>query len=446
MNDNTQDEPQRKVFITKEAFRNMITHILRFGSEVLQRKYEVFGVLIGKEKEGESKDLIVNKAIPLTHGDQIRLNQDDVLLEKLSQIKEEYHSRELKLIGSYISHIDEGLSFRERDINNHLLFQDKENPDNFCIIFNPSLIKKKEGFGLKIYLLDDFNLGIRSSYHQIPYEIEKPNSLNYFRWVQKFVEDYQKQNPVLIYEKEELSESKQGDYQEIPMDKGDFAEDLFNLSRFQRVNTEFGTTIKEIFNQQFEPWTQEINEAALSGNEALLETIIQINSNISRATNRFQNRFQGELDEILNSFESSLLAELNNANNECNKISDQINDRYSKIRSTLIEKVKVRLTNTYQHFRKEINEISEKSEVQKKNLQKFAEQIEMIPNITNELSNQMDESLENVKAKIKDLLEHSMNEKLALIGELETESEKLEKSYLTLKTQIKEKIKKIKEL
>jgi len=59
-----------KVIITKEAFRNMITHVLRFGNEGLETSVEVMGVCMGK-KASNGKNIEVVNAIPLTHGTQI---------------------------------------------------------------------------------------------------------------------------------------------------------------------------------------------------------------------------------------------------------------------------------------------------------------------------------------------------------------------------------------
>ena len=42
------NQNKKEIFIKKEAFRNMLTHVLRFGNEALEKSIEVLGVCIGK--------------------------------------------------------------------------------------------------------------------------------------------------------------------------------------------------------------------------------------------------------------------------------------------------------------------------------------------------------------------------------------------------------------
>jgi len=59
-----------KVHISKEAFRNMITHVLRFGNAALENSVEVMGICLGK-LHPNGKDILLLNAIPIFHGTQI---------------------------------------------------------------------------------------------------------------------------------------------------------------------------------------------------------------------------------------------------------------------------------------------------------------------------------------------------------------------------------------
>ncbi len=99
-----------KVIIKKEAFRNMITHVLRFGSDALETSVEVMGVCMGK-KASNGKDIEILNAIPLTHGTQVENDFTPEDLESFSKIDEQYHKKDLHVVGWYHSHPNEGLFF-----------------------------------------------------------------------------------------------------------------------------------------------------------------------------------------------------------------------------------------------------------------------------------------------------------------------------------------------
>ena len=49
-----------KIIISKEAFRNIITHVLRFGNDALENSVEVVGICMGKIAPNEKDILLVN--------------------------------------------------------------------------------------------------------------------------------------------------------------------------------------------------------------------------------------------------------------------------------------------------------------------------------------------------------------------------------------------------
>ncbi|GAH57275.1 unnamed protein product, partial [marine sediment metagenome] len=73
------------IFIKKEAFRNMLTHVLRFGSDALEQSIEVMGICVGKYDNVEDK-VIVENAVPLIHGDkaEIGFHLEKQCLQKIS--------------------------------------------------------------------------------------------------------------------------------------------------------------------------------------------------------------------------------------------------------------------------------------------------------------------------------------------------------------------------
>ena len=66
----TEKHPNQKkkdVYVRKEAFRNMLTHVLRFGNDALEKSIEVMGICLGDYNADESIVNIYN-AVPIMHG------------------------------------------------------------------------------------------------------------------------------------------------------------------------------------------------------------------------------------------------------------------------------------------------------------------------------------------------------------------------------------------
>ena len=103
-----------KLYIQKDAFRNMITHVLRFGSEAIENSVEVIGVCMGKKAQNKT-DFIVTHAIPVAHGvrEHVAFSPED--MAAFAQVDEEFASEGLYAIGWYHSHPGWGLFFSDMD-------------------------------------------------------------------------------------------------------------------------------------------------------------------------------------------------------------------------------------------------------------------------------------------------------------------------------------------
>ena len=212
----TEKHPNQKkkdVYVRKEAFRNMLTHVLRFGNDTLEKSIEVMGICLGDYNTVESVVNIYN-AVPIMHGLPVSVGFSKKELELFQQVREKYEVGETIVVGWYISRPSWGLDFTEVTIGNHKFFQNENFPNGICIVFDHSLMGKDGNLGFEVFRLDDYSK--TEKYHTVPFEVEIPNSLEYFKWVQKFSEDFQKKNPILIKEIDEFVEPVSGDLREIP--------------------------------------------------------------------------------------------------------------------------------------------------------------------------------------------------------------------------------------
>ncbi len=309
-----------KVIIKMGAFRNMLTHVLRFGNEALDDSVEVMGICMGKS--GSKDELIIENAIPITHGSRIEVGFAPEDYAAFAEIDEQYADKGLYAIGWYHSHPGWGLFFSDSDIKNHLFYQKKQTPHAFGIVFDHTLMGKEGNLGFEIYRLKDFKKGPSSDYLKVAYEIEVPKTLDYFKWVQKFVEDSQKKAPILIKEINEFSEPIQGELQEIPG-----AEELVEETEEQKQDkypeitpiisgfTQGADHFKEQFLNFLKPqlgnWVKDVSNGTLKGAEFMRNTLNQMKEAISFGMNKVQNWFEKNLGEVMETFRTDILEYLN---------------------------------------------------------------------------------------------------------------------------------------
>ena len=76
-----------KVFIRMSVYKDILTHVLRFANITFDNE-QVLGFCLGN-KNPDSDDIDVIKAIPITHGDQVELGFSEKIHKALEQIKDE---------------------------------------------------------------------------------------------------------------------------------------------------------------------------------------------------------------------------------------------------------------------------------------------------------------------------------------------------------------------
>jgi len=380
----------RKIVISKEAFRNIITHVLRFGNEALDNSVEVVGICIGKIAPNE-KDILLVNAIPITHGKEISLgfsNEDYATFEK---IEERFKSQGLSIVGWYNSHPGWGLFFSDMAIKNQRHFQTEQSPNSFSIVFDHTLMGKDENFGFEIYSLDDYEDLTSKEYHTVEFELELPKTLEYFKWVQKFVEDTQKKIPVLIKEFNELLEPTPSNLQEIPLPEKLEQEKLKKkedpdiipiVSGIKEGGVQFADSFMETFTSQLSNWAKDINSGSLDGAKQILISLKQMKDKISSGIPKAEKWFKLNLDEVVANFKKSVSNYVDSRMETQKEIVEQA--RISK--DDTIKKIKLFTENNFNNL---INEIESKS----KSLQ------DKVSNIT-ETKNHQKEIIKNSSEKM----------------------------------------------
>lgn len=434
-----------KIFIKKEAFRNMVTHVLRFGSDALEKSVEVMGICIGKYDSVEDK-VIMENAVPITHGDKVEIGFDKDMYELFTQIEKKYSS---DLIGYYHSHPSWGLYLSESDLKNLQYFQNEKFPYGFAIVFDHTLMGKDGDLGFEIYRLDDYSKV--EKFHQTPFEIEIPTTLEYFKWVQKFLEDFQKKTPILIKEMNEFVEQVPGELQEIPIsDEAQISEEKVEehpqiapiISSLQLGSEKFSEIFMDMFTSQMGDWIDSITQGTSKGPEYISKAVNKMKEAISSGLVKVDNWFKKTLNDTVNEFKNSVSKYVDKRIEDNKGFTEDITDAKDNLiknLNTLIDDKIKKLNNEMEILAdstkeklQETKQINLKIEELIKNLNA---QVTTTDNYVNKLTQDIEKKIINSITP----LQTNLNEK---IEKLSTELQPFKDSYSEISTLL-EKLQKI---
>ncbi len=418
-----------KIKIKKEAFRNMITHVLRFGNEALDESVEVMGICIGKLND---KDIDLINAIPITHGKKISIgfNSDDY--NTFSEIENRYASKKMNIVGWYSSHPGWGLFFSDSAIKtHHSFFQNEQKPYGFYVVFDHTLMGKEGNLGFEIYRLNDSSDDKNNEYHKVEYELEFPSTLDYFKWVQKLVEDTQKKAPILIREINELAESPLDDLQEIPMSKEPILALGPIISGFQEGTSKFADLFMDQFEHQLGTWTKDIRDGALTGSELLKNSTSNMKGKISDGISNVANWFKRNLDEIAENFKENISMYLDIRIDAQRDLITQLSSSKDEILNDLNNLVETNFKNIMNHIENNLKDLSDKIS----NSSSLTFKLEESVNKTSENITEVSNETENFSNKIENIISTDIS---SLEQNITNEIEKLNTELNNLKETYKE--------
>jgi hypothetical protein len=394
-----------KVVVRKNALIKMLSHVYRFGSEILDINHEVFGVCLGSFKP-EEKVLEVIDVIPILHGDEVELGFSKEIHMMLDALKKEHETEEVKVIGWYLSHLGDkyDIDFSNSDKFNHTYFQTEEHPYGFCIVINNTLLRKEENLGIKVYRLANFSKGVKSDYIKVNINLEKPNSLDYFKWVQKYVEEAQKENPEIIREVIEEKKPKREELQEIPLSEEASIEEQIPSEEVQKKlfdgieegTTRFNDLIINIFSDQFEKWMEDLMNGALKGVEKIRSTINQMNNTVQVGLEDVDRFFENSFNKKSNLFENSVKKDFNNTyqsqdNNEAEIIEmlNKVSEEYKELLKNNVEEIKHKLNEKVSNLEVRLHNVNQDTKNSQTQLISVAETINESLKEANNLSEEI---------------------------------------------------------
>ncbi len=416
------------ISIQYNAFRKMISHTLQFASDSKEEDQQVIGLCIGEYLE-ERKSYIVKDAIPISHGDAVELGFSEEINETIEEVKSQYLESIDSVIGWYHSHLGYGLYFSNSDKVNNLNFQNSENPYGFGIVIEQTLLNENENFGVEVYRLKDFNKGSENDYIKVEFNIEPPNSMDFFKWVKELVESTQNKSPKIIYEFNEVQKPSPENLQEIPAPsqekeevESEEKEELSLLYGFDEGMGKLKDSFLKLYEKQLTSWMSDITDGVLTGSEYIRSSINNIKTTLTSGLEDAQRIFDKSFSDIANLFIKNMRVSVDT------RLKNQI-----ELKENIKTINEEQLNNLFTRLEKEIREVTntfeEKITNVKKELEKIAQNNTSIQQSviqTNDILNTVFEETDKLSETIiKDIENSNKSLESKLLNELEDFSGKI---------------------
>ncbi|MFW9782133.1 MAG: hypothetical protein ACFFFB_07605 [Candidatus Heimdallarchaeota archaeon] len=428
------------MFIKNDAFRKMLTHIARFSNESLDENQEVLGICIGETIE---KTLNILNVIPVSHGDIAELGFSQEMHEKIMQIEERVSTTNLKIIGWYHSRLKGGFFLSHADKSNQLYFQNEKNPYGFIIIFDCSLLNIENNFGFEIFRLKNLSKGTDSEYLRVQYELEIPQTLDFYKWIKELVEDTQRKTPIIINEFEEIRKPSVEELQEIPKVEVAINGDLdeFNtqiepvFSGFKEGTSKFAESFIGAYKEQLTRWMIDIRNGSLKGTEYIRSSVSQMKNSIEKGLEDIQIYFDRSFTEISNVFIKNVSEYINRRI----KAQEEFTVDISKTFETISEEIKIIIEKNLQELVENLKEKISYEEVKLYNIKQTESNISPLVLKSSDIINEVYKNMNN--------LSENMNNEIKILSSKFTASLNKEIEDLNLDSNpIREKYKEIEEL
>lgn len=407
-----------KVIIKPLAYYKMLLHVLRFGNNLIPQDQcvEVMSVLIGHlEGEDYVKDVIVEDAIPISHGSSVEVAfsiNDYIYFEKVMSTFQQEGSNRF-MVGWAHSHpnlFKYDIFFSSTDVKNQLSWQNDLNPSGIAIVFDHAVLNIPENMGFKVIRLNDPSLGASSKFHEVKNVIvEPPDNLGFYYKVVELINSIYLQEPLLL----EINETPNifGDIKIPELAELSFKKPELNASK---IVSSFQTGINQFLELSISPLIRYINN--LSENiTSLIETynlqmrtdIIKIKESINTGIDKIQKKFKDDLNSNLFEAEGYVddnLDHLDEDREEIYKIINLLNEEFKeKLKSSIEDRIKLVLDEFSADFNDMVDKILEikKSgfvnleaiENSQKSLNQLSEKISTLNNLT---TNNLSEILTNI--------------------------------------------------
>ncbi|MFX0007076.1 MAG: Mov34/MPN/PAD-1 family protein [Candidatus Hermodarchaeota archaeon] len=413
---------EKSIIIKPDAYYKMLLHVLRFGNKARDRRQfkEVMGILIGHiDGEPDKKgimDVIIEDAVPISHGGAIEVAFAPEDYITFSTVDEKYAEKGWFSCGWYHSHPGLDIFFSSTDIRNQLGWQTPF-PSAIGIVFDHTFLEKPGELGFRTFRLDNPNKGQMSGYHEVKATVEPPDSIEYYlRLIELINSVHSKELPIL-----EINEMPDifGDIT-FPSESQIFAEKPeFNTSLIiDSLKNGLMGFLELSFNPIFSilnKWSENLIRNTVENNLQMRKDIIKIKDALSSSISGLQKDFKFSLGEKLNELEMYVDDKFEefDTNQEAfkssfNQIKTDLEEQFNVLFEQQIKGIMLKLLNNISENIDKLTAINTKGLKVSDNLE---QKIDTIENLKNSIDIIEDSTL-NILKKEFDELSESYNKNL----------------------------------
>jgi len=456
-------DSDRPVLIKPLAYYKMLVHILRFGNRVRdQRQYkEVMGILIGR-LEGEPnksgiKNIIVEDAVPISHGGSIEVAFAPEDYVSFALIDEKYADKGLFSVGWFHSHPGLNIFFSGVDKINQLGWQ-TPNPSAIGIVFDHTFLENPGDLGFRTFRLDDPSKGAKSDYHEVESIVEPPDSIDYYFKIMELINCIHSKEPPIL---------------EINETPDIFGEIFFPGKRellaakpalkLEDILSALNNGISQFLQLSIEPlinflnsWSQEIIKHIMENNIQIRDDLVELKDDLKKGIDKLQNNFKFSLKYKLDDLETYIGDQFENFDkdneamkNSINKLKEELPAQINKLFEQKVNSLLNKISENFAENSNKLTEINQKNKLsseslaqQNVSLEKISEKTKSLERLASEKLRGFCEKIEgNLKEQIGNILKKSTdlhNETKGFLSNIDKSLSQIETSFQTLNDKLKE--------
>ena len=443
------------VTIKPKAYYKMLVHVLRFGSKTRDRRQykEVMGMLIGHlEGEEAIKNVIIEDAVPVSHGGSIEVQFAPADYISFAVIDEQFAEKNWFTVGWYHSHPNLKIFFSATDIKNQMGWQ-TPNPSAIGIVFDHTYLEKEGDLGFRTFRLDEPTKP-GTNYHEVDTIVEPPDSIEYYIKIMDLINSIHTREPPIL----ELNETPDlfGDIS-IPYPNELMAErpEL----QLEELITAFQSGISKFLVSSIEPlmsylnaWSQNVIEKVIQNNLQMRGSLVSLKDILSEKIANLQNTFKFSLTSKLNDLDVYIYDRFEGFDKDRERIKSSIEqmkiELIEQVNQIFNEKVKASVEKTLSSIKEgesKIVEVSQKAttniqnvETQHNSLNSFSDALKSVKNTTQDKLKQTQDKIGNILTEKINLISNTLSELNKQAEELSTNLGATVKSIESSKQPIQE--------
>jgi len=377
----------------------MVLHVLRFGNKARNhnRCIEVMGVLIGHHEESEDKkfkNVIIEDSVPISHGSSVEVEfsiNDYIFFEKANSM---YLEKNWFMVGWYHSHpnlFQHKIFFSPTDVKNQFGWQNELNPSGIALVFDHAYLERTDDPGFRALRLTNPTDVRSSSVHEVKAIVEPPNDIDYYFKLVELINSIYTNKPPITEENETADIF--GDVQVPEMSQLRFKRPEIDQ---QKIIESVQIGLANFIDLSLTPLISYLNSIAKNISGEIENNNVEMRNNLSQ----LKNLVNTGIDKIQRKYKDDLNSELFSAEGYVDDFLDQIDeyhDEIGKILGEIKEYVQEKLNISFKEkfetlksdFSKDYDEWNSKIVSLNGNLTKNLENLEILENSLNTLSDKI---------------------------------------------------------